>query len=65
MNFLLDKPYFALYTGNIISREKENTMSCSRNEMLMETLFEKYLEEGYSDEVAEEKAIEEFENRSY
>ncbi len=31
----------------------------------METLFEKYLEEGYSDEVAEEKAIEEFENRSY
>ncbi len=40
-------------------------MSCSRNEMLMETLFEKYLEEGYSDEVAEEKAIEEFENRSY
>ena len=40
-------------------------MSCSRNEMLMETLFEKYLEEGYSDEVAEEKAIEEYENRSY
>ena len=40
-------------------------MSCSRNEMLMETLFEKYLEEGYSDEVAEEKSIEEFENRSY
>ena len=40
-------------------------MSCLRNEILMETLFEKYLEEGYSDEVAEEKAIEEFENRSY
>ena len=37
-------------------------MSCLHNELLMETLFEKYLEEGYSETVAEEKAIEEFEN---
>tara|TARA_B100001540_G_scaffold180826_1_gene159503 strand:- start:344 stop:448 length:105 start_codon:yes stop_codon:yes gene_type:complete len=28
----------------------------------MESLFEKYLEEGHSEEVAEEKAMEEFEN---
>ena len=40
-------------------------MSNIYNEMLMESLFEKYLEEGYSEEEAEELAIEEFENRSY
>ena len=40
-------------------------MTCLHNELLMETLFEKYLEEGYSEKVAEEKAIEEFENRGY
>ena len=37
-------------------------MSCLHNEILMESLFEKYLEEGYTEEIAEEKAIEEFEN---
>ena len=45
----------------IYSRKKENTMSCLHNEILMENLFEKYLEEGYTEEIAEEKAIEEFE----
>ena len=37
-------------------------MSCLHNEMILESLFEKYLEEGHSEEVAEEKAMEEFEN---
>jgi len=37
-------------------------MSCLHNELLMETLFEKYLKEGHSETVAEEKANEEFEN---
>ena len=36
-------------------------MSCLHNEMILESLFEKYLEEGHSEEVAEEKAMEEFE----
>ena len=37
-------------------------MSCLHNEILMESLFEKYLEEGRTEEIAEKKAIEEFEN---
>ena len=40
-------------------------MSCLHNEFLMENLFEKYLEEGYTEEIAEEKAIEEFEKMGW
>ena len=39
----------------IYSREKENTMSNLHNEILMENLFEKYLEEGYTEEIAKKK----------
>jgi|TARA_B100001250_G_scaffold363952_1_gene343642 hypothetical protein len=46
----------------IIERKENYIMSCLHNEMIMESLFEKYLEEGHSEEVAEEKAMEEFEN---
>ena len=46
----------------IIERKENYSMSCLHNEIIMESLFEKYLEEGHSEEVAEKLATEEIEN---
>tara|TARA_R100000908_G_scaffold56774_1_gene32330 strand:- start:294 stop:416 length:123 start_codon:yes stop_codon:yes gene_type:complete len=39
-------------------------MSCHQNDILLEQLFEKYLDKGYNRKMAEELAIIEFENKS-
>ena len=39
-------------------------MSCHYNEILLEQLFEKYLDKGYDEKKAGELAVVEFENKS-
>ena len=57
----LDKSYFVWYNNYIIERE-EKEMSNLNNDVLMENLYEEALEMGLSEEVAEEWALEKFEN---
>ena len=57
----LDKPI--KQCDNVYSEKtKEVIMSCIENEIILENLYEKYLDLGYDEDMASELAFEEFAN---